>query len=158
MIPVLFTLSIREFPASLNFLVVNFFPRKMDAFTCSSLQYPLLYFYKWKLVCFIRTPFPGLSLQTAPPCKQQLSSIICSGVLFLFRESGWKERFANNYSEFFYFTIHLFLCTWTFFSCVYFCFFKLQLPSLLNIDGFVQCNMNWGVFIFRSLCSKEMTE
>jgi len=45
----------------------------MDAFTCSALQYPLLYFHKHKLICFIRTHFPGLSLQTAPPCKQQLS-------------------------------------------------------------------------------------
>lgn len=42
--------------------------------------------------------------------------------------------------------------------CVFFAFSKLPLPSLLNIDGFVHCNVNQEGFIFRSLCSNEMTE
>lgn len=49
-----------------------------------------------------------LSRQPLPASSSCLKS---SAQAFFFRESGRKERFANNYSEFFYFTIHLFLCT-----------------------------------------------
>lgn len=47
-----------------------------------------------------------------PPCKQQLSSIICSGgFLFL----GRRGRFAAGCFEFCHIKIQLFLCTWIFF-------------------------------------------
>lgn len=68
-----------------------------------------------------------------------------------FRERGRKENIADDHSQFCHLTICL-LCTWTFFLLyVFFCFLKL-FSSLLNIDGFVQCNMNWVAFVFRSLC------